>query len=78
MQSYAINPNKKTVIFYCEWKFNKSYYEMNLTEEQYLSLLDFHSNKMNKYIKLCLNCSKFHTSEEPCIFLTDFENETKI
>jgi hypothetical protein len=44
MQSYAINPNKKTVIFYCEWKFNKSYYEMNLTEEQYLSLLDFNCN----------------------------------
>jgi len=28
--------------------------------------------------KLCLNCGKFHTPEEPCIFLTDFENETKI
>ena len=44
MQSYAINPNKKTCIFYIEHQFNRSYFEMNLTQEQYLSLLYFHSN----------------------------------
>lgn len=48
MQSYAINPNKKTVIFYCEHKFNSSYFEMNVTDEQYLQLLDYHSNILSK------------------------------
>lgn len=33
---------------------------------------------MNNCIKLCLKCSKFHYENEACIFLTDFENETKI
>lgn len=44
MQQYAINPNKKTCIFYCDLQFNRSYFEMSLTQEQYLALLDFHSN----------------------------------
>lgn len=44
MQQYALNPNKKTIIFYCDLQFNRSYFEMSLTQEQYLSLLDFHSN----------------------------------
>ena len=37
---YAINPNKKTCIFYTE--FNRSYFEMNLNEAQYERLLEFH------------------------------------
>jgi len=44
MQSYAINPNKKTVIFYCDNQFNRSYFEMNLTDDQYIKLLEFNSN----------------------------------
>lgn len=44
MQQYAINPNKKTVIFYCEHQFNRSYFEMNLTDDQYINLLEFNSN----------------------------------
>lgn len=44
MQSYAINPNKKTVIFYCEHQFNRSFFEMSLTDEQYTRMLEFHSN----------------------------------
>ena len=41
MQSYAINPNKKTCIFYTEHQFKRSYFEMNLTDAQYERLLEF-------------------------------------
>lgn len=44
MQSFAINPNKKTVIFYCEHQFNRSFFEMSLTDEQYIRMLEFQSN----------------------------------
>jgi len=41
MLTYAINPDSKKIIFYSKLEFNRSYYEMTLTEEQYTSLLDF-------------------------------------
>lgn len=41
MLTYAINPDSKRIIFYSKLEFNRWYYEMSLTEEQYTSLLDF-------------------------------------
>ena len=43
MQTYAINPNKKSVIFFTENQFQRSYFEMSLTDEQYKKLLNFNS-----------------------------------
>lgn len=43
MQTYAINPNKKSVIFFTENQFQRSYFEMSLTDDQYKKLLNFNS-----------------------------------
>lgn len=43
---YAINPNKKTLVFFEE--YSQGNFHMNLTESQYESLLQFHCQSNNK------------------------------